>query len=148
MGHSRHLRTIERRRLLSIPFTVKRGLSLREERGRLATLLVLNPSSQFLRSIGAPEASILRNGGRRYFNDLWVFSIEELKWEQMARPGSAPAPRGGCQLVVNGDALYLFGGHSVTVEPDGTETETVYDDMWRLDLKSYQVCGGLVSCAV
>ena len=58
---------------------------------------------------------------------------------QVARPGAAPAPRGGCQLLVSGDALYLFGGHSVTLEADGTETETVFDDMWRLDLKSYQV---------
>ena len=42
-------------------------------------------------------------------------------------------------MVVDGDALYLYGGHSVAVEADKTEIETVYDDMWRLDLKSYQV---------
>ena len=68
-----------------------------------------------------------------------MFDIEQLKWEQIARPGSAPAPRGGCQMVVEGDALYLYGGHSVAIEADKSEIETVYDDMWRLDLKTYQV---------
>ena len=36
--------------------------------------------------------------GRRYYNDLWLFDTEELRWEQVARPGVAPAPRGGCQV--------------------------------------------------
>ena len=35
---------------------------------------------------------------RRYYNDLWVFDTEGLRWEQVARPGVAPAPRGGCQV--------------------------------------------------
>ena len=61
----------------------------------------------------------------RYFNDLWQFDIESLKWEQISRPGAVPAPRGGCQMVVAGDVLYLFGGHSVAVEADRSETETV-----------------------
>lgn len=42
-------------------------------------------------------------------------------------------------MVVEGDALYLYGGHSVAIEADKSEVETVYDDMWRLDLKTYQV---------
>ena len=37
---------------------------------------------------------------RRYYNDLWLFDTEELRWEQVARPGVSPAPRGGCQVRV------------------------------------------------
>lgn len=34
--------------------------------------------------------------------------------------------------------LYLFGGHSVEIV-DKVEKETVYNDLWQLDLKTYQV---------
>ena len=41
-------------------------------------------------------------------------------------------------MVVHGEELFLYGGHSVAQQPDGTELETVFDDMWRLDLKSFE----------
>ena len=39
-------------------------------------------------------------------------------------------------MVVHGDEMFLYGGHSVAQQPDGAELETVFDDMWRLDLKT------------
>jgi hypothetical protein len=52
-----------------------------------------------------------------FFNDLWVFDTDDLKWSCMGpRPGQqAPSPRGGCQLALHADAglLFLFGGFSV-----------------------------------
>jgi len=42
------------------------------------------------------------------------------------------------QMVVHGDELFLYGGHSVAQQPDGSELETVFDDMWRLDLKTFE----------
>ncbi|KAK9845440.1 hypothetical protein WJX81_006475 [Elliptochloris bilobata] len=76
----------------------------------------------------------------QYFNDLWEYDIEELRWRSVP-PGSAarPSPRGGSQVAVAGDTLFLYGGHSVEVDPaDKSETETVHDDMWALDLLTYQ----------
>jgi hypothetical protein len=34
--------------------------------------------------------------------------------------------------------LYLFGGHCVEIV-DKAEKETVFNDLWQLDLKTYQV---------
>lgn len=45
-----------------------------------------------------------------------------------------------------GDTLFLFGGHTLLVDPsDKSETDVVHDDVWALDLDSYQVLarGGL-----
>ena len=42
--------------------------------------------------------------------------------------------------------MFLYGGHTVAVDPsDKSETETVHDDMWALDLLTYQV-GVLQRC--
>lgn len=38
--------------------------------------------------------------------------------------------------------LYLFGGHSVEIAADKSEKETVFNDLWQLDLKTYQVSAG------
>lgn len=32
---------------------------------------------------------------------------------QVTTGGTSPKPRGGCQMVVHGDVLILYGGHSV-----------------------------------
>lgn len=79
--------------------------------------------------------------GCRYFNDLWSFDLEDLAWQSLSKAGTiAPRPRGGCQIVVHQEAakLYLFGGHCVEILPDKSEKETVFNDLWQLDLKSWQ----------
>ena len=45
----------------------------------------------------------MRGALRRYFNDLWEYDIEELRWRGVS-PGSAarPSPRGGSQVAVAG----------------------------------------------
>ena len=51
----------------------------------------------------------------------------------LTHPTAHPA-----QMVVHGDELFLYGGHSIAQQPGGSEVETVYDDMWRLDLKIFE----------
>lgn len=55
----------------------------------------------------------------RYYNDLWVFDLAEMRWECLGPPEHAgvnwPSPRGGCQLAVHGDLLYVIGGYSLLV---------------------------------
>jgi hypothetical protein len=79
---------------------------------------------------------------RSYYNDTWAYDLEQLKWAAAGRPGgAAPGARGGCQLAVHGDALFLYGGHTVVVDKsDRSERDIVHDDLWRLDLGSFQVC--------
>lgn len=75
----------------------------------------------------------------RYYNDLWEFDTEALAWEPVACKDKGPAPRGGCQLALHGDMLFVFGGHSVLKE-GGEERDKVHDDVWALDLSTLQVC--------
>ena len=80
--------------------------------------------------------------GCRYYNDLWEFDVDELKWSS-AGDGTAqrPAPRGGCQMVVHGDTLFLYGGYSKRADEDDPDIERgrAFDDMWTLDLTSHTV---------
>ena len=47
---------------------------------------------------------------------------------------------GGCQLALHGDRLYLYSGHTVTVDKeDRSESDTVHDDLWSLDLNTFMV---------
>ena len=76
----------------------------------------------------------------RYFNDTWIYDLDELKWASVGRPGgNTPSARGGCQLAVHGARLFLYGGHTVVADTrDGSERDVVHDDLWRLDLGSFQ----------
>ncbi|KAK9823375.1 hypothetical protein WJX72_002326 [[Myrmecia] bisecta] len=74
-----------------------------------------------------------------YFNDLWEFDMDELKWTAVDHKSPIwPSPRSGCPLVIQGDMLYLFGGYARTQDEDGTELETVHEDVWALNLLNYQ----------
>lgn len=99
----------------------------------------------------------------RYYNDLWSFDLEELKWEPLGpSPGvPAPAPRGGCQLALHPDSntMFMIGGYSVKKaavvaggylpakpagkKKGGSDEEDdskgiIHDDIWALDLKTYK----------
>ena len=40
---------------------------------------------------------------RRYYNDLWEYDIEELRWRSVSPSSAArPSPRGGSQVAVAG----------------------------------------------
>jgi hypothetical protein len=97
----------------------------------------------------------------RYYNDLWSFDLEELKWESLGpTPGqAAPPPRGGCQLALHPESntVFIIGGFSVRKnESDAGRTlggkskkkgqdsddeddgkGIIHDDIWALDLKNY-----------
>ncbi|EFN58682.1 hypothetical protein CHLNCDRAFT_19775, partial [Chlorella variabilis] len=77
----------------------------------------------------------------KYYNDAWSFCTEELKWTSLGpKPGhTAPAPRGGCQLALNGDQLFIFGGYSVKkTEEDKGARAAWWAAFWCLDLKSLE----------
>ncbi|RMZ55199.1 hypothetical protein APUTEX25_005477, partial [Auxenochlorella protothecoides] len=94
----------------------------------------------------------------KYYNDLWAFHLTDLQWECLGpttQTGSSwPSPRGGCQLAVHGELLFVFGGYSVLPPPDkdpaakaakrksaGDDDDeggkgVVHDDVWCYDTKS------------
>lgn len=43
------------------------------------------------------------------------------------------------QVSLYNDTLFLYGGYSVAVREDGGEKATTHDDMWALDLGTYEV---------
>lgn len=89
----------------------------------------------------------------RYYNDVWVFDLDSLTWEnkQNALGSTGPSPRGGSQLALHAEkaTIYVIGGYSVkqTInsstlaskgkgkkEGDDDEKGIVHDDVWALDL--------------
>ena len=51
---------------------------------------------------------------------------------------TAPAARGGCQVALHGTLLFVIGGHTAWKEGK-QEQEKVHDDVWALDLQTWQV---------
>lgn len=70
---------------------------------------------------------------------MWEYDTEEHKWTcRSSAAATGPAPRGGCQVCVHGSVLFVFGGHTAWREGK-QEMEKVHDDVWALDLQSWQV---------
>ena len=76
---------------------------------------------------------------------MWTYDIDSMQWACHSK-GGGPSPRGGHQLALHGDSLFAFGGHTAWVE-DGQEREKVHDEVWKLDLKTYQVTGHPAACS-
>lgn len=79
----------------------------------------------------------------RYYNDLWAFDTVTLQWAELTTSKPAPPPRGGCQLALHNDTLFVVGGHSWIREPGGDEVDKVHDDIWVIDLNTNEVSHAL-----
>ncbi|KAK7281998.1 hypothetical protein RIF29_10443 [Crotalaria pallida] len=78
----------------------------------------------------------------RYYNDLFVFDLDQYKWQEIKpKPGAMwPTGRSGFQLFVYQDEIFLYGGYSKEVSSDKSTTEKgiVYADMFSLDPKTWE----------
>ncbi|KAK7302199.1 hypothetical protein RJT34_13081 [Clitoria ternatea] len=78
----------------------------------------------------------------RYYNDLFVFDLDQFKWQEIKpKPGAMwPAGRSGFQLFVYQDDIFLYGGYSKEVSSDKSASEKgiVHSDMWSLDPKTWE----------
>lgn len=75
----------------------------------------------------------------KWYNDLYLFSLQEMKWTKIEYPPLAQAPkaRSGCQMALHAasDSVYVYGGYS-KMKIAGQKAEgKVHDDMWVLNLK-------------
>lgn len=78
----------------------------------------------------------------RYYNDLFVFDLDQYKWQEIKpRPGSMwPSTRSGFQFFVHQDEIFLYGGYSKEVSTDKNSSEKgiVHADLWSLDPRTWE----------
>ncbi|KAM3751901.1 hypothetical protein ACB098_04G146700 [Castanea mollissima] len=78
----------------------------------------------------------------RYYNDLYVFDLDQYKWQEVKpSPGSMwPSARSGFQFFVNQDEIFLYGGYYKEVSSDKSSSEKgiVHSDMWSLDPRTWE----------
>uniref|UniRef100_A0A7N2LEZ8 Uncharacterized protein n=1 Tax=Quercus lobata TaxID=97700 RepID=A0A7N2LEZ8_QUELO len=78
----------------------------------------------------------------RYYNDLYVFGLDQYKWQEVKpSPGSMwPSARSCFQFFVNQDEIFLYGGYSKEVSSDKSSSEKgiVHSDMWSLDPTTWE----------
>ncbi|KDO69350.1 hypothetical protein CISIN_1g005655mg [Citrus sinensis] len=78
----------------------------------------------------------------RYYNDLYVFDLDQFKWQEIKpRFGSMwPSPRSGFQFFVYQDEVFLYGGYSKEVSTDKNQSEKgiIHSDLWSLDPRTWE----------
>ncbi|GJP32137.1 hypothetical protein CLOM_g16664 [Closterium sp. NIES-68] len=78
----------------------------------------------------------------RYFNDLHVLDLTDMKWAEVKpKPGAAwPSPRSAFQFAAHQDEVFLYGGYfkDHAKDADGTDRGVVLSDLWLLDPRSFE----------
>ncbi|XP_010482340.1 PREDICTED: kelch domain-containing protein 4 [Camelina sativa] len=77
----------------------------------------------------------------RYYNDLYVFDLDQYKWQEIKpKPGAMwPTARSGFQFFVYQDEIYLYGGYSKEVSSEkSSEKGIVHADLWSLDPRTWE----------
>lgn len=72
----------------------------------------------------------VQGSGRIYVNDLWRYDPTQNTWEELsaADPSHMPRKRHNHSCIVEADALYVFGGQTVS--------DVYLGDLWRFDLNT------------
>ncbi|KAG5404944.1 hypothetical protein IGI04_011063 [Brassica rapa subsp. trilocularis] len=77
----------------------------------------------------------------RYYNDLYVFDLDQYKWQEIKpKPGAMwPTARSGFQFFVYQDEIFLYGGYSKEVSSEkSSEKGVVHADLWSLDPRTWE----------
>ncbi|KAL1213800.1 Dynein alpha chain, flagellar outer arm [Cardamine amara subsp. amara] len=77
----------------------------------------------------------------RYYNDLYVFDLDQYKWQEIKpKPGAMwPTARSGFQFFVYQDEIFLYGGYSKEVSSEkSSEKGIVHADLWSLDPRTWE----------
>ncbi|KAG8652644.1 kelch domain-containing protein 4 isoform X3 [Manihot esculenta] len=78
----------------------------------------------------------------RYYNDLYIFDLDQFKWQEIKPKLGAmwPSARSGFQFFVYQDEIFLYGGYSKEVSSDKNSSEkgVVHSDMWSLDPRTWE----------
>lgn len=70
----------------------------------------------------------------KYYNDVWMFSLETYQWQQIKPTGSiVPAPRSaGCMVPTPDGKIVIFGGYSKTSVKKEIDRGVTHTDMFAL----------------
>lgn len=74
----------------------------------------------------------------KYFNDVWMFSLETYQWQQLNVSGPiAPVPRSaGCMAPTPDGKILVFGGYSKTAVKKEIDRGITHSDMFALTPES------------
>jgi N-acetylneuraminic acid mutarotase len=73
------------------------------------------------------------NNTYKYFNDLYVFSMENYTWQTIVLTGTPPPARSGCCMVANTDGkIIVWGGYSKAVVKKEFDKGLNHGDMYSL----------------
>lgn len=69
----------------------------------------------------------------KYFNDVYLFSLDTYKWKQLEVTGVPPAPRSACQIApLNDGRVVVYGGFSKVHVKKDADQGTTHSDMFLL----------------
>ncbi|XP_037371651.1 kelch domain-containing protein 4 isoform X2 [Talpa occidentalis] len=68
-----------------------------------------------------------------YYNDVYAFSLDTLRWSKLAPAGTGPTPRSGCQMSVTPQgSILIYGGYSKQRVKKDVDRGTQHADMFLL----------------
>lgn len=71
----------------------------------------------------------------RYFNDVYLFDLDERKWSKVDPVNAGPSPRSGCQVAATSDGrLIIYGGYSREKLKKDVDRGVAHTDMFILHL--------------
>eukprot|EP00038_Savillea_parva_P000042 m.93799 g.93799 ORF g.93799 m.93799 type:complete len:528 (+) comp10017_c0_seq1:278-1861(+) len=73
----------------------------------------------------------------RYFNDAWVFDLDQYAWKKLSFPATMlkPDPRSGVQLAPCPDGVVVFGGYSMSRVKGDIFRGQQHADTWMLEYR-------------
>ncbi|KAF5397260.1 Kelch domain-containing protein 4 [Paragonimus heterotremus] len=72
-----------------------------------------------------------------YFNDMWIFDLDVLRWNPVQLTGDVPSPRSGCLFFPGSDMkyLYIFGGYFKEYVTRDMERGVACADFFRVNIE-------------
>lgn len=69
----------------------------------------------------------------KYFNDVYMFNLENYTWVKIEPSGTLPAARSGCNMAaLNDGRIIISGGYSKEKVKKDVDKGHVYSDMFAL----------------
>lgn len=90
--------------------------------------------TQCIRSHFLPLIPFLSPRDYKYFNDVYMFSLDTYTWTKLDVSGVGPSPRSACQMAVLPELrrIYVLGGYSKEKVKKDVDKGVVHSDLFCL----------------